>query len=494
MTNKLDSFLASATLARAKEQFLRTGLRYIQDGAALFMAYLDQQDAALQDEMAHLRNLIEAGGHYAPQVAELQSERNEIAAMRAEAEAIRRAATGPDSHFLDAAYAQGVVDDRIQPLRRREALLQVHRTRVQGPMVQSRHVTGEDCQGRVEEAIELAVRYLNAVAGDPHAHLGKLWRVLTRSGTHLSIWLCSHEPLEKWKSLFFRIEITRSLDTLDFALESYVPFGFPGDRAQYRMDASNVFERDGWHRVDVASTSWNRANTYSLNGSRTDTAGVSFGINAAVNQGQQNSVTQSDNYSVAHSANFGESETMSWFKSTGDNFSGSPNGSSYGNSHGHGSGGAITRNFGSATTTTDGSGTAVTHGTQSGSSFGAQASRSDSRAETIGYGFQLTDGTTLQMQSYAYGIDFGADAEEHLKQWRNGNPDAAVIYDAVQLNFDHMCRHVIKQLQGMGVGSVPFDPGAFEARLEGMKQFILFEDGPVQHRPSSGPRRLLPSP
>lgn len=56
MTNKLDSFLASATLARAKEQFLRTGLRYIQDGAALFMAYLDQQDAALQDEMARLRN------------------------------------------------------------------------------------------------------------------------------------------------------------------------------------------------------------------------------------------------------------------------------------------------------------------------------------------------------------------------------------------------------------------------------------------------------
>ena len=294
-------------------------------------------------------------------------------------------------------------------------------------------LTGDDPQVRIEAARASAMGAIRGVATDKTSRIGSLWRWMTTDGLVPEIWLYSHHETQKWKCQFFRIWVTRSTPALHFHLQSYVPLGFEGDPGlgKYKLEASNVYTRPGWRRIDVVNTSYNRANTYSLNASEQQTSGVSFGVTAGVNVGTQRSQTEGTSTNESTSYNRSFNETISWFDNYGSNFNSSMQGSSSGISSGHGRSGGRSAGHGDSHQHGTGTNRAETVGFSEGASYSAAKTINDSLAHTIGYGFGLTEGKTLQVQEYNYGIDYSQKSADLLAQWRECSPDAGEIYNDV---------------------------------------------------------------
>jgi hypothetical protein len=471
----LGGFRSQVAEMRRREGIARRGLRLITSGGDEFIAVLDARTRALNAQLAQLRQLEAAGAGYGFQIADLLRTRQQVAALRQEALDIRQSATGSDSKHLDVAFVANTWINRILPLRTLEARRQAEASRVQGRLVLSRIERGLDCNGMLGEATVLAARLIRDAAVDKSSHIGEFWRWMTLDDRNPSIWLYRHDAHDKWKCLFFRIEIARTVHDLDFLLEAYVPIGVGADPSDYTLDASKVYTRSNWRSIDVVGDSYNRSNTYSMNASLTRTQGTAFSRSFGTNSSTNTSVTDTSSENRSRSLSSGRSNSFSWFENHGYNYSGSMHGSSFGNSSGFGRSGAEAFNFGESDTFGDGTSHSTARGSNHGTSESTQNTVSNSVAETIGCGFQLSNGHTLQLEHYNFGIDYSEDASKLLEQWRIGNTDVQRAFNSVILLYESMHRGVTRTIQAAGAGS-GFDGGYEVAdRLDELGELIFIE-------------------
>jgi hypothetical protein len=487
--------LLSREMARAwaKEQFQRRLVRPVQEGAAGFLAMLGGQQDSAERLLERLETLKSRGAGYHEQIRELQETRTDIARLRARAERIRQTVTDAGSLEVTANAVYAWWEDSIRPLLRSEAERQVKAVRVQGPVVENREVTCRNGGGRLGEAIVEATRFIREVAVDKTSRIGGLWRWMTIDGPVPVIWLYSHHETEKWKCQFFRIWVNRTGPALHFHLQSYVPIGFEGDPGlnKYKFDANNVYTRPGWRRVDVMTASYNRANTYSLNTSEQQTSGVSFGVTAGVNVGVSEAHTEGTSTSESKSTNRSFNETISWFDNYGSNYNSSMQGSSSGSSSGHGKSGGRSFGHGDGKQFSTGDNIADTISHSVGASYSAAKTLNTSLAQTVGHGFGLTEGKTLQVQEYHYGVDYSQKSADLLAQWRESSSDAGEIYNDVVLTFQAMCDEVTKHLEALTTASGDYDGREVSERTEELEQLILMEDAAVFVPPKPAHQPLL---
>jgi hypothetical protein len=472
---EIEAFLKRTARVETRERMQRMQLRPIQFGAANFIAALGRQAARMDDLVARMMRLQQAGAGYAAQIAEVEKNKRELERMQQTADEIRLRAVGPDSQFLGEEFVHRTWRDEIEPLRINEAKRQLRAMRVQGPMIQNRVERGHECGGLLGEAVVHAARLLREAAVDSGNRLGAMWRWLVIDKGVPTFWFYSHDANDKWKCLYFRMEITRTTDDLDFQLECYVPFGLPGDPGQYPVEASQVISRPGWRRLDVFSESYNRSNTYSLNRSTTRTAGSSFGVSSGTNHSSQVSTTHTDSTNYALSTSDSLTEGFSWFESEGRSQSGSFVDGNFGSNTGYGQSGNSGMTVGKTETIGGGTSVGTTEGVTIGTNESTSVNLSDSVAEMIGDGFALTNGSSITVTHYNYGIDYSQSNDRLLEKWRTGNPDASRDYDAVIRLYESVCRKVIAYTKDITKNGGSAEGRDVESRLDELATMLLVE-------------------
>jgi hypothetical protein len=471
----IEAFLQRSAQAERRERMQRLQLRPIQFGAANFIAALDRQAAKMDDLITRMTRLREGGAGYAAQIAEVEQNKRELEEMQRTADAIRLRTVGPESQFFGEEFVRQTWRDHIRPLRMKEAKRQLRAMRMQGPMIQTRVERGHDCGGLLGEAVVHAARLLREAAVDSGNRLGNMWRWLVFDKGVPAIWFYSHDPNHKWKCLYFRMEITRTTDDLDFLLESYVPFGLPGDPGNYPLQEAQTFTRPGWRRLDVFSESYNRSNTYSLNRSTTRTAGSSFGVSSGTNQSSQFSTAHTDSTNYSMSTSDSLTDGFSWFESEGKSQSGFLMDGGFSSNTGRGQSGNSATTVSKNETVGSGTSLGTTKGEVTGSNESTSVNVSDSVAEMIGDGFALTHGSSITVTHYNYGIDYSQSDQLLLDKWRMGNPDASRDFDAVIRLYESVCRKVIAHTQDITRSGGSPEGRDVEPRLEELASMLLLE-------------------
>jgi hypothetical protein len=441
-------------------------VRSILNGAVRFIEALSAQQRMVDILFSQLTRLELSGARNDQQKAELTRQRQAMIQLQAVAAAIVSWAKGAGTADLPAQEMERTREEGIKPMLRAEQMRRIRALRIQGPLVGITHVKGEKCNGMRTEALVRIARHLTRATSDPHSGLGSLWRWMSKDG---SLWLYHHHDSQKWKCLFFRITVHRLLDDLNFSLESYVPFGFGKDPAQYEMASSNVFIRPRWLTTDVTSMTYNATNTFNVQSTFTRTAGVSIGETLTTNSGEsiQDGTADTDSDSSAWSSGWSDSFGMGGGGSNSSSSSNSGSGHSQSRSH------SKTTNVGEA--------------------FGVQTTLSDSVSEAVSGGFARAVGEALQVGVWAYGIDFGKSPKLHLEQWRHGNPDAAVVFDNVHLLFETICKEVTTHLQAMGSGRGQSQDDELEQRLDEIRAHMLVQDLEQDTQSVDGKSKLLTS-
>jgi hypothetical protein len=468
---------------KRREKFELTVLQPMQADGRGFIRSLDNQLFVIDTIYDKLADLEMNGANFKDQLADLRSHRQAILAMKEVANKILEKLRGEEAAHLSDSQVREIKERLIDPLVRAEQARRIRAMRIQGPLVHKKQVTANDCKARHTEAIVHFIECISRATADKNSGLGKLWRWMSRDNDGDSIWLYSHHHTDKWKCMLFRISVETILDDLLFSLETYIPFGFGNDPAQYEMAASNVFIRPNWRVTDVNSMTYNTSNTFNVQTTHTVSHGVSIGENVTDSTGRSISGSTSQTIGTTEGKNSSQSESDGWMNnstygySTGGDLFGS-----HSSSHSYGSSGGTSRTWGTSSSKNVSNTVSDSESHNIGRSVGVQTNLTDSVAEAVSGGFSCSDGKALQVNCWAYGIDFSKDPEVHLKQWRHGNRDAGHMFDKVQALFDAVCRSAIKHLQGLVMHTGDYEDKDLDSRIDEINRLIPVGENASGHK------------
>lgn len=448
-----DQYFSKLTPARrlARQAFVEINIDKMRRDGHEFIITLAERQADVENDIALYAELKSHGAYFEHQLKTLQWHRAAILDTKERAQSVlkmylKETPSAPHDNI------KWIWDDHIAPLVRAEQIRLLRAWRLKRPMmVDKQQKKAEGCKERRADALAAFVQKLSDYIQEG-SRLSKLWRWMTcdeEDGD--AIWLYHHEDFEKWKCIHFRIRVDAVARDLLFTIESYINFNYGKDPTQYKYDSSSAYDRPDWIKTTVRSHTLSTSSAVSEQQTLTFTKGASRGETVTDSQGKATSTSASRSRSASRGKSVGRNESSSWSNSSSYSFPANSYGRSF--SFGGSEGCSWGANEGATVSTTDGASqtenVSTARATQQGSS--------ESISRAVSAGFSCTDGKSVQLSYVAYGPDWGLSNKEHLKQWRDYNPEAAEIFDQVQELFAGICDELIKDLplRAKGAGDQP---------------------------------------
>ncbi|MBK8223955.1 MAG: hypothetical protein IPK73_23365 [Candidatus Obscuribacter sp.] len=334
--------------------------------------------------------------------------------------------------------------------------------RIKGPMVDK---VSFKCRNSSYPTTRILLDILEACHAEfrgGNEDLSDFWRWYSKDVSTEEIWFYHHSDFEKWKCIFFRISVRSSGRGRTLYLESFVPFGYGKDPANYQLEASSVYQRPGWTLTLVTSETTSTQTTETEQQSYSTNRGVSVGEGRTSNK----NTTEGESSGLTESLNWGVASGETWSNTNYSSMTLNPLSASSGSSAGSSSSFNQTFSGGS------GKSTAKNYSTSLGEALNYQTTLNDSIGEVTSSGISFTSSRSLQVTCWAYGINFAVSSKQHLEKWKEKNQDARDLYDRAWDLLSELCEAEMSHLDSISYTAKPADSPSALGYLEKVKSIV----------------------